>query len=470
MMIAALLGPGLGLLGREVTVGSTAAICSVLGAGHGDLIDPATLCLRGPRDPVGLAVSQPGRVAGRLMLPVPQFGGALEVGEPPPADTVPDELEPGAGVDSDHAGLTEEPAISLSRGGLTLSAGYSTVERFRLKAQLTRNFAESGRQISATVSYSALRWEAAAGLSATPFLGKRTSFSATAFALRERALGFTDDYGASPFEQRAVGAEVGLSHAVSRSFSVFTSLRLAREEFRLSQRGQPCDAAIYTGIVCGELGRGNRAEWALSLALDRRDSPVDPRHGYRLHLGERIVARRGSLQYLKSEAGFERHVQYGEEWSIATTVEGGVITKLGGTGAPVFDRFYLGGQSLRGFDLRGVAPRLTASAPAGALRASVGGTYFYTARAELVGHVGGYLGRNELRPSMYIEAGSAFGLNRARLLPGETLEADSAAPRIAIGIGVRWPTPIGSVRFDFSLPLVSRKGDREQVFSLSVGL
>lgn len=423
----------------------------------------------------------------RLILPDPAFGQSIAPGDARPAEPIA-RYEPtpfledgetaaasasealtedGSGVALDMA---QGPAVSLSRGGLTLSGGYSTIERFRVRAQVNRTFAESGRQIAAEASYSSLRTQGSLGFSAQPFLGKRASFTATVFGMKQRALGFTDVYKASPFEQRSIGIEVGLRRAFSRGFTASTGLRLAREEFRLSGGRKTCDAALYTNYVCQEIRRSNQAEWTIGLSFDRRDNPINPTYGYRLRFAEKLVAYQGSLQYLKTEVGFDRHIKYGEEWSIATSVEAGAITKVGRKGAPIFDRFYLGGPSLHGFDLRGVGPKIVSSAPTGGIRASVGGAYYYTARVELVGQSGGYFGGNDFRPSLYVEAGSAFSIDKSRLVPGEKLLGGKAAPRVSLGMALRWPSPIGNLRFDLALPVISRKGDRKQMFSFSVGL
>jgi outer membrane protein insertion porin family len=476
MALGALIGSGLGMLGGDVAFGSPAILCTSMATGNASLVDRAQACAVRGEDPAARSPFPVERPGIGPVLPHPQYGQLISSSE----------ASAGESAESDRAAMTPEddanapsldlapslvdgPGLSLSRGGLTLSGGYSTIERFRVRAQLTRTFVESAKELTATASYSSLRVQASVGFSADQLPRRPIGYTVSAFAARQKALGFTDVYKASPFEQRSAGIDMGLRRSFTPSFTASTNLRLSREEFRLTSSAATCDPTLYTRFICQEIRRTNQAEWTVGLSFDHRDNPINPTQGYRFRLSEKLVAYKGALQYAKTEAGYEHHFRYGDEWTISTSVEGGMIKKIGSQGAPIFDRFYLGGPGLHGFDLRGVGPKIAASAPTG-IRASVGGSYYYSARAELVGNVGGYLGASQFRPSLYVEAGSAFSIDRNRLLPAEQLTGSKAAPRISLGMALRWPTPVGNLRLDLALPVVSRKGDRKQIFSISVGV
>jgi outer membrane protein assembly factor BamA len=361
-----------------------------------------------------------------------------------------------------------DPVIPFARGGLKLSGGYSTIERFRLRGELSRNF-KSGREIAAVVSWSKLRTRAGLSFSSPVGFWARTAVAGEVFAERQRAIGFFDK-DTSPFERRSAGVLLNIRHTLTRSVKFEMQLRLAREQIRLTDTTAPCSADLLSGIVCDQVGKGTRATATFAIDVDRRDNAVAPNRGFRLRLSQEVAAWRGPVQYFKSEASFERYLAYGDDWTIGAAVEGGAIYNVGARGAPLFERYFVGGPTLQGFDLRGVSPRIKPSSPAATQTPAVGGRYYYAARLELIGRAGGVLGRDNLRPSLFVEAASAFGFERGRLLAGEQVLGDSKSPRVSIGIGVRLLTPAGVARFDIALPVIKRAGDRTRIFSFSLGL
>lgn len=398
--------------------------------------------------------------AATMIEPAGTSAGTLNVeGQ---ADLAPDDGDPQAVVEA------ADPSFALARGGLKLSGGYSTLERFRLRAEISRTFA-SGQQVAAVASWSSLRTQLLGELTGA-LSGKRAvTYSLGAFAERQRALGFFGS-GPSSFGQRGAGIYVSLREAVTDKLAVGLTLRLAREEFALAGSRGSCDPAQLSGIVCAEVGQHLRASAAVTLDYDRRDSAAVPGWGFRIRFVQSVTSSRTQIRYLKSEASFERYLPYGDEWTIATTIDAGLIHNVAARGASLFDRFFVGGTTLHGFDLRGVSPRIRPSSPSAKSVTAAGGRYFYAARIELAGRDGSGPTLGGIHPSLFVEAASAFGLERRRLLPGETAFGDSPFPRVSVGLGVRWRTPVGSARFDVALPVIKRTGDRTRIFSFSLGL
>ncbi|MCE3520032.1 BamA/TamA family outer membrane protein, partial [Escherichia coli] len=105
--------------------------------------------------------------------------------------------------------------------------------------------------------------------------------------------------------------------------------------------------------------------------------------------------------------------------------EGGYIKSLEGSRGPgidpvrITDRWYLGEPQFRGFDIRGVGPRVTRQAYTTDANGkqvlvtdrnqlvddALGGTAYYLARAELELPLGAGARELGLRPSIYVQAG-----------------------------------------------------------------
>ena len=162
-------------------------------------------------------------------------------------------------------------------------------------------------------------------------------------------------------------------------------------------------------------------------------------------------------------------VGLGGSWNLSLDIEGGYIKRIGNDKIPLFDRFYIGDSTMRGFDLRGLGPKIRPSGVQPAETVGIGGRAYYVVRTELSVAVGGMWGANGVRPGIFIDAGSVFAADRSGTLAGETLLGNSAKPRISLGIGIAMNTPVGRLRIDFAKPILKQLGDRGKLLSVSFG-
>ncbi len=80
-------------------------------------------------------------------------------------------------------------------------------------------------------------------------------------------------------------------------------------------------------------------------------------------------------EYLRHEANMSYYFPFTPDWVLNLSARGGYISGLGGD-VNLIDRFFLGGESFRGFQFAGVGPRDTDTDD------SLGGNLLYTATAE----------------------------------------------------------------------------------------
>jgi outer membrane protein insertion porin family len=137
----------------------------------------------------------------------------------------------------------------------------------------------------------------------------------------------------------------------------------------------------------------------------------------------------------------------------------GDVTYLFGGDPPVYERLYLGGRSLRGFEFRTVSPksRGTLGAPNTPNKEPVGGTWLV------------FLGAQYELPVF----GEFISLV-AFVDSGTVLDSPGFDPyRVGVGAGLRLylpqlgPNPLA---FDFAVPLLEDDGDDSQVFSFAIEL
>jgi outer membrane protein insertion porin family len=135
----------------------------------------------------------------------------------------------------------------------------------------------------------------------------------------------------------------------------------------------------------------------------------------------------------------------------------GYIFAYGGEDVRISNRFFLGGNNLRGFQFGGVGPRDTDTDD------SLGGNLYYVGSAELRFPLGL---PEELRifGRGFVDAGTLTEID----VSGEQLE-DSGDLRLGAGLGVSWLSPLGPLSIDFAQPVLKDNGDKTESFRVSFG-
>ncbi|MGL5838021.1 MAG: BamA/TamA family outer membrane protein [Sphingorhabdus sp.] len=369
---------------------------------------------------------------------------------------------------SDTADVNTMSGSPISRGGISLSGGFSSIEGLNLGGRIARgNIGSKDREISASARYSSIRQIFEIGYADNDFLGIDIGFAPTLFANRTTAKGFGNGIKTARFTQSIQGIDIRLSRKFDNHLSIAANYRLSKHSFHLRGKNNICDSASFGSPLCGTIGGNIVSSLNLSILLDRRRQEDDgATRGFRFRIAQDIGIG-GSAPFAKTRLGGEAHIGLAADWTLLLDAEGGYLAPVGHGRVPLFDRFYVGNASLRGFDLRGVGPKIRPISAAAGQNIAIGGRAYYSARAELSGNVGNVFKKHGLQPSLFIDAGSAFGAKDWRLLPGETLLGNSPKPRISLGLGLALKTPVGSLRLDGAYPLIKQQGDRTKAFAIS---
>lgn len=354
-------------------------------------------------------------------------------------------------------------------GGLRLNAGYSSIEGISVGGKITRtNILGPDTALGASASFSKVRTSFELGYTAGAFLSSKYAFAPTLFADRVSSKNFGKGLRLAPFSQSARGINILLNRKIDSGLSATFNYRWSKESFEMTGKNASCDSAIYGSALCGTIGKTTSSVLSFALTFDQKSQVAGVPHGFRLRVAQDLSVG-GSASFARSRLGGEALIGLGGSWNMSFDIEAGYIKRLGNDKIPLFDRFYIGDSSMRGFDLRGMGPKIRPSGAQAAETVGIGGRAYYVARTELSVAVGGMLGVNGVRPGIFIDAGSVFAADRFGLLAGEQLLGNSAKPRISVGIGLAMNTPVGKLRIDFARPIVEQLGDRRKLLTISFG-
>jgi outer membrane protein insertion porin family len=348
---------------------------------------------------------------------------------------------PGSAPDKTVINLKVE---EQSTGALTLGAGISSSQGFVTQFGLNeRNLLGTGQKLSFTASIGT----------------KSQNFD----------ISFTEPY----FLERNLAAGVDLfnSRTSSTDTIAFTRNRTGfglRSGFRYNERLRQsvgyrleskkiddvdADASLF---VQRQEGTTVTSSFSQSLSYDTRDSRVNPTEGYVVSLSNDLAGFGGNNRYLRSTLSASKYFSAPFDWITRLSSNFGYVLGLG-EDIRIDDRYFVGGDTLRGFAAGGIGPRDTATDDA------LGGVRYFTALAE----VGIPLSpTNSFKPRgfLFSDVGTLTDSDESG-----TGILDDDIVRVSLGIGLGFTTPFGGIRVNFAQALRKASFDDTEVFSFRLG-
>ncbi len=335
-------------------------------------------------------------------------------------------------------------------GSFNFGASYSTDTGVSGTFSITEsNFLGRGQRFDLNLNYGETSKVASFGFTEPKFLG------------RDMAAGFDIYYreanhAESTFQTTDIGFSPSISFPLSDRTGATFTYDLVSQEIRDTIVGTTSPLIVAGTVV--------RSAIRLDISHDRRNARTDPSSGYVLRFGAEYAGLGGEANYTKATARAKAYFNLFDEALIfSADIEGGALYSAGGTGSRITDRFSLGGNSFRGFNVGGLGPR---DNNGGTVNDTLGGNYYAVARIDATFPVGlpQELG---IRGGLFVDAGSVWGLDGTPI--GASGVIDTAAHlRASVGFALYWDTPIGPLVFNWANPFLTVAGDETQSFNVSV--
>lgn len=332
-----------------------------------------------------------------------------------------------------------------STGYFNVGVGYSTINGALVRAGVVENnFRGLGQRLGVDVGVSQRSQEYDLSFTEPYFLGRRLR---AGFDLFRNEQDYQDE---GSYDSETTGGRLRLGWNYTDDFS--QQLRYTLRQDKISNVDE--DASIY---IKEEEGKYNDSSIGQTIVYDKRDNAMYPKEGYFLSFGNDVAGLGGDEKYLKFDAKAYAYYTLADYYTFKFFVNGGYITGYGGKDVRLSNRYYLGGNTLRGFDVAGIGARDKYTKDA------LGGNWMLYTGGELMFPIGldevGIKGRTFVDMGML---GKPDNLNRANV-------DYSDSPRVAAGFGFQWLSPMGQIDIDFAFPIVKENYDETQVFRLNFG-
>ena len=326
-------------------------------------------------------------------------------------------------------------------GQLSLSGGYSSLERFVVQLGVSQNnFMGKGQSLDASVNWSLFSKSISAGFTDPYFLDKPILLGAQVFRRDYSSFNYIGNDRNTTYKQVSTGIGVRTGFPLSEYWNFGTRYLLSNDKISLDKSTfyrdpdgpgpEPlqCDPRIAGTYLCDEVGKRLTSLVGISTLYDDTDG-IHPTRGQQITFSQDFAGLGGDVRFLRTQAYATKYHSFGS-WILSLHGEGGYIKALQEAPGPgrdpirITDRFF--NSSIRGFDIRGIGPRVV-RIPYDAegnlaeldvnnqVNDAIGGKAFYLARAELEVPVSASIKSLGLRPSVYVDAGSLWSITKPPL-------------------------------------------------------
>ena len=331
-----------------------------------------------------------------------------------------------------------------STGEISFGAGYSSSAGLLGDISLReRNLLGRGQDLRLGLQIGERQRRFDLGFTEPYFLDRKLS---AGFDLFNTVYDFQNE---SSFDRDTLGFRLRAGYRITETIS---------ERWRYTLRRDDVSdiAAGASRAIRDQAGRSSVSSIGHVLSYDTRDSRFDTRSGTLTSLDNEVAGIGGSERFLRNEVSAEAFYPLTEDLTGFSRIGGGYIFGLGDD-VRILDRFFLGGERLRGFANAGVGPRDTTTGDA------VGGKWFY--RGTLgVSFPLGLPNEFGVRGQVFNDFGS-LGQTEKRF--AGVRDVDSI--RMSLGVGLGWRSPIGPITISIAKPVLDESFDKRQPIQFSFG-
>ena len=362
--------------------------------------------------------------------------------------------------------VTEQPTGEVSFG-----VGYSTSDGFVGDVSISeKNFLGRGQYVKIAGSYGESSRTYEFAVREPYFAGLRVSSS---FNVVRRNLTQNDTRS---YDEVSNGGGVSFGFPLNEAVSLNTF-------YRLTHSKRTTDSSGVSAVIRASADEDNEEESTrltsligFSLVYNTIDNFRLPRRGLYGRFKEDVTGLGGESQYFRTEVDGRAYMPIIIDWDVIGMIaaKGGHVQSWGNR-LSVFDQYFIGGETIRGFRSQGIGPRDGNRD----LDDAVGGRTYFSTTAELTFPTPLLPDELGLRGALFLDAGSAWSFDTevAEAIENEVtrksfldnLVSNEFDIRVSAGFGFAWDSPFGQIRADFAWPLKKAERDKTEIFRLGGG-
>jgi outer membrane protein insertion porin family len=353
-----------------------------------------------------------------------------------------------------------------STGELSLGIGFSTTDGPLADINIReRNFLGRGQDLRIGTVVSLRSQQVDLSFTEPYFLDRNIAAGFDIFEIKTSPTANFFSGVTPPYQQFSYGGALRTGYQISENL---------RQTLKYTGRSDNItDLQPNTSLfIVLQAGQHTTSEIGQVLLYDRRDDRLDPSGGYYASVGNDFAGVGFGVDYVRNKVNAGYYYSVFPEWVLSVTGEAGYIFGWNAQNVLIQDRFFVGGDNLRGFQSAGIGPRDSVSGDA------LGGQKYYLGSVTLGVPLGlpkefGVSGR------VFTDFGTLYHIQPTNIVltPAQLATTGGVQPmveqspaiRASAGVGVSWKSPVGPIRLDIAYPIKKEPFDKTQLFRVSFG-
>lgn len=339
-----------------------------------------------------------------------------------------------------NADVTEK-----STGEVSIGAGFSSTDGILGDFGISeKNLLGRGQELRTRVTMAARRKQIELGFTEPYFLDRDISAGFDIYRIKQEFL------QQSSYNMNTRGVNLRTGYTLQEKLQHLVTYSIRENNVTDVLPG----ASIY---IREQVGSNVNSSISQSFIYDDRNNAMDPSRGSYFRFSQEFAGIGGDSRYLKHDVKASYYYPITTKLRASAIASGGYIFGIAGKDVRINDRFFVGGDDLRGFRNSGIGPRDTAT------RDALGGNAYYTGTAELKFPIGlpEELG---ISGAVFSDVGSLWKIDNIT-----TGVADESSPRVSVGAGILWASPFGPIRIDYAHAVVKQTADLTENVRFSFG-
>lgn len=333
-----------------------------------------------------------------------------------------------------------------STGELSFGVGWSTVAGPLIEASMReRNLLGKGQDVRIAGSIGTRQNNASFSFTEPYFLDRQVAAGFDIFATTREL------QTESGYDSNSIGASLRAGYLINENLRQDWKYTIKRDKVENIDD----DASLY---VKEQEGEATMSSVQQTLLWDYRDSKIEPTEGYFFRVNNEIAGLGGTQKFLRNNVGVGQYFPLAEQVVLGLTGNAGFMTGFGDEKIRITERYFLGGDTLRGFANAGVSPRDRETEDA------LGGLWQYYGSAQVKFPLG--------MPDELGFGGQVFtdfgAIGDTEDYTSGTIDQASTI-RVSVGVGVTWKSPMGPVAVDLGFPIKKESFDETELFRFNFG-
>ena len=332
-----------------------------------------------------------------------------------------------------------------STGELSFGIGWSTTTGAMMEIGVReRNLLGRGQDLYAALTLGQKRTQIDLSFTEPYFLDHELVAGVDVFAIQRNL------QRESSFDSRTLGSTFRIGFNYNELWQHNFNYTIKRDDVKNVN-------AAASSTIKRQVGTAVQSSVGQSITYDTRDSRLHPTEGHVIRLSNDIAGLGGTDQFVRTNLSVARYFSFANRLVLKLSAEAGHIVGMG-RDVRIGQRYFLGGDNLRGFRAAGVGPRDRVSKDA------LGGNWLATGTVEVTFPLGlpDIFGVKGKIFSDFGTLGSFDGLRSDRL-------HEAATMRISAGAGVTWKSPVGPLSLDLGIPIKREPFDQTEIFRFNFG-